>query len=57
MTYRIRKRAKLRNPTGEAAYGVDWYKNHNSGHAGRTLAAFARRVRGLDADFVLRREA
>ena len=49
MRYRIRKRAKLGNPTGEAAYGVDWFKGHNSGHARRTLAAFAERVRALEA--------
>src|SRR2546425_8747312 len=63
MTYRIRKRAKLGNEAGEAAYGVDWYKSHTKGRGQRTLAAFAERVRALeagavtDADFVLRGQA
>ena len=49
MKYRIRKRLKVGNEAGEAAYGVDWCKDHVSGHARRTLAAFAERVRALEA--------
>jgi len=49
MKYRIRKRLRLGNEAGEAAYGVDWCKGHYSGHARRTLAAFAQRVGALEA--------
>ncbi len=49
MRYRMRKLAKPGNPAGECAYGVDWYKNHARGQARQTLAAFAERVRALEA--------
>src|SRR5438132_2521308 len=49
MTYRIRKLVRSGNAVGEAAYGVDWYKGHVPGHAQATLAAFAERVRALEA--------
>jgi hypothetical protein len=49
MKYRIRKRLKLGNEAGEAAYGIDCCKCHVSGHARRTLAAFAERVAALEA--------
>ena len=49
MRYRMRKLAKPGNPAGESAYGVDWYKNHARGQARQTLAAFAERVRALEA--------
>jgi len=49
MKYRIRKLLKLGNEAGEAAYGVDCCKCQVSGHARRTLAAFAERVRALEA--------
>ena len=49
MTYRIRKLIRSGNAVGEAAYGVDWYKGHVPGHAQATLAAFAERVRALEA--------
>src|SRR2546428_9688853 len=39
MKYRIRKRAKSGKAAGEAAYGIDWFKEHG-GHAQRTLNAF-----------------
>ena len=50
MKYRIRKRAKQAIQQDEASYGVDWYKEHTSGHRHRTLAAFADRLRHLGAD-------
>ena len=49
MRYRMRKLATMGNPAGECAYGVDWYKNHARGQARQTLAAFAERVRALEA--------
>jgi hypothetical protein len=49
MQYRIRKRAKLGIESGEASYGVDWYKAHTSGHRQRALAAFGDRLRDLGA--------
>jgi len=49
MKYRIRKRLSLGNEAGEAAYGIDYCKCHVSGHARRTLAAFAQRVGALEA--------
>jgi hypothetical protein len=47
MTYRIRKRATQGVAQSEASYGLDWYKEHTSGHGHRALAAFADRLRGL----------
>jgi hypothetical protein len=48
MQHRIRKRAKAVEQ-GEASYGVDWYKEHTSGHRHRALTAFGERLRGLGA--------
>jgi hypothetical protein len=44
MAYRIRKRIRHGSGGGEAAYGVDWYKEHVSGHQERILTAFSDRV-------------
>ncbi len=49
MTYRIRKLVKLGNGGGEVEYGVDCYKGFTSGHARESLAAFAARLRDLQA--------
>ncbi len=54
MRYRIRKLVRSGNAVGDAAYGVDWYKGHVPGHAQRTLAAFAERVRALEAIVTVR---
>jgi len=49
MTYRIRKLVKLGNGGGEVEYGVDCYKGFTRGHAQESLAAFAARLRDLQA--------
>lgn len=50
MTYRIRKRVRLwGDGGGEAEFGVDCYKSHTSGHARKSLVAFAARLRDLQA--------
>jgi hypothetical protein len=48
MAYRIRKRLK-QGAQGEAAYGLDWYKAHTTGHRQRVLAAFTERLHALGA--------
>lgn len=47
MAYRIRKRRNQGDAWGEAAYSVDWYRGHVSGHRQRALAAFTERLRSL----------
>jgi len=49
MKYRIWKIELAGAASGEAAYGVDWFKGHAIGHGRRILAAFAERVRALEA--------
>jgi hypothetical protein len=50
MTYRIRKFVNaLGNGESEVEYGVDCYKGFTSGHARKSLAAFAARLRDLQA--------
>jgi hypothetical protein len=50
MTYRIRKLVNLLGSgRSEVEYGVDRYKGFTSGHARESLAAFAARLRDLQA--------
>ena len=49
MSYRIRKIELSGVASGEAAYGVDWFKGHAISHGRQILAAFAERVRALEA--------
>lgn len=52
MRRKIRRFARWQDRNGEADFCADWCKGHFDGHAQRTLAAYALRLRALEIPFV-----